>query len=144
MFDIDNLITEDIRDILTDKSVEKQTEFLLNLIEFNIYYPKYSNSISHLWYTKCNERYDASQYLIADEDKEFIAEYAKNTEDINKVKELINKLCSLSDGVLSYDEVIAEAEKDMCVIQDLVEISDKSANKPSLKSLLSLKIDKKK
>ena len=78
------------------------------------------------------ERYPVGEYSISDSDKKFVIEYAKEKNSLEKTKELINKLCSTKDGVIDYDDIIAEAEIEITTIQNIdsfefTDISEKSA-----------------
>lgn len=50
-------------------------------------------------------------------DKAFIIQYADKTQNIGKVIELINKLCS--PDVFDYDNVIAETENETAIIANI-------------------------
>jgi hypothetical protein len=66
---------------------------------------------------------------------------------LDKVKKLINKLCSLSDGVYDYDEVITQAENEISTIRtiddfdftDTVSANTNNNKKPNINSLLNFK-----
>jgi hypothetical protein len=66
---------------------------------------------------------------------------------LDKVKKLINKLGSLSDGVYDYDEVITQAENEISTIRtiddfdftDTVSANTNNNKKPNINSLLNFK-----
>jgi hypothetical protein len=66
---------------------------------------------------------------------------------LDKVKKLINKLGSLSDGVYDYDEVITQAENEVSTIRtiddfdftDTVSANTNNNKKPNINSLLNFK-----
>ena len=120
VFDIDYLLIEPLKKHLYSlKSIEYQVLFLLQLIDFEINFKEYSNKIASNWYEMTEERYREGEYSLADSDKKFVLEYAREKNSLDKAKDLINKLCNCKDGVLDYDDIIAEAENEISTIQDI-------------------------
>ena len=145
MFSIDFLITRNIEYLLNKaENIVDKTEILLHLIEFPRYFSEYMQEISEKWYIHTNTRYNEEEYIIPDDDMNFIREYADKINNITKVKELINKLASLKDGVYDYDAIMAEAENDISLcthIDDFNFTGNNNSNgskKPSITSLLKL------
>ena len=106
MFEISNLIVDDIKILLSKaETVKDKAEILLRLLE----------------YEKTDTRYDVSQYYLTSDDKEFILEYAEKTNDLDKTVALINNLCSCTSGSdgLDYDEIITLANNEISVISDI-------------------------
>ena len=131
MFDIDYLLIEPLKEHLNSlQNIEYQVLFLFQLIDFEKNFAEYSNKISDNWYKMTEERYPVGEYSFSDNDKKFIIEYAKEKNNLEKAKELINKLCNTKDGVLDYDDIIAEAENEITTIQniDSFEFTDMSEN----------------
>ena len=107
MFDIKYLLIAPLAKQLENLSdFKEKAEFLLKLINFEIYLKKYADDISESWYRETEERYCSENYSFIFSDKAFIIQYADKTQNIGKVIELINKLCS--PDVFDYDNVIAD------------------------------------
>ncbi len=143
MFSIDFLITRNIEYLLNKaENIVDKTEILLQLIEFPRYFSEYMQEISEKWYIHTNTRYNEEEYIIPDDDMNFIREYADKINNITKVKELINKLASLKDGVYDYDAIMAEAENDISLFTHIDDFNFTGSNtskrnkKPSITSLL--------
>lgn len=120
MFDIDFLLIKPLSQQLEKiENYRDKVEFLFKVIEFDKYFSQYSDEIKDCWYEITGERYLTENYIIGRNDRLFISDYAFETRNIIKVKDLINKLCSLSDGVYDYDEVIAAAENEISVIRNI-------------------------
>lgn len=120
MFDIEFLLIEPLREHLYSlKNIEYQVLFLFQVIEFEKNFKHYSQKIYDYWYEMTEERYPIGEYSVSENDKSFILEYAKEKNNLSKVKELINKLCNCNDGVLDYDDIIAEAENEISTIQNI-------------------------
>jgi len=96
---------------------KEKTEFLLKLINFEIYFKKYAEKIKDNWYKEAEERYSAEDYSFIFSDKAFIIKYAEETKNTDKVIELINKLCN--PDVFDYDTVIAEIENETAIIANI-------------------------
>ena len=95
MFDIKYLLIPPLAGQLEYLSdFREKAEFLLKLINFEIYFKKYTDEIIDNWYKETEERYSAENYSYIFSDKDFIIEYAEETQNISKVIELINKLCN--------------------------------------------------
>lgn len=103
--------------------------------------------ISKLWYDNTGTPYVATYHYIYEDDKPLILDYAESVNDLDKVKALINKLGSISDGVYDYDDIIAQAKNEVNTIRSLddFDFSDDntkntiSHEKPNINSLLSFK-----
>jgi hypothetical protein len=120
MFDIDFLLIKPLSQQLEKiENYRDKVEFLFKVIEFDKYFSQYSDEIKDCWYEITGERYTTENYIIGRNDRLFISDYAFETRNILKVKDLINKLCSLSDGVYDYDEIIATAENEISVIRNI-------------------------
>lgn len=118
MFDIKYLLIPPLAEQLESISdFGEKAEFLLKLINFEIYFKKYADEISSSWYSEIEERYSAEDYGFIFSDKAFIVEYACETQNTNKVIELINKLCN--PDIFDYDTVIAETENETAIIADI-------------------------
>lgn len=95
MFDIKYLLIPALAKQLENISdFREKAEFLLKLINFEIYFKKYADEISGSWYKEAEE-----------------------TKNISKVIELINKLCN--PDVFDYDTVIAETENETAVTANI-------------------------
>ena len=144
MFDIDFLLIEPLKEHLNSlQNIEYQVLFLFQLIDFEKNFAEYSNKISDNWYKMTEERYPVGEYSFSDNDKKFIIEYAKEKNSLEKAKELINKLCNTKDGVLDYDDIIAEAENEITTIQNIdgfefTDISKKSVTSDKAKKHTSI------
>jgi hypothetical protein len=120
MFDIDFLLIKPLSEQLEKiEDYREKAEFLFKVIEFDKFFSQYSEKIRDCWNRIAEEKYITENYIISRSDRLFIADYAYETRDILKVKDLINKLCNLSDGVYDYDEVIATAENEIAVIRNI-------------------------
>ena len=120
MFDIDYLLINPLEEHLYSlKNIEYQVFFLFQLLEFDKNFKEYSDKISDHWYEMTEEQYPISGYTLSESDKIFIIEYAKEINNLSKVKKLINKLCNCKDGVLDYDDIMAEAENEISTIQNI-------------------------
>ena len=118
MFDIKYLLIPPLAGQLgTISEFKEKAEFLLKLINFEIYFKKYADEIMDNWYKETEERYSAENYSFIFSDKDFIIEYTEETQNISKVIELINKLCN--PDVFDYDTVIAETENETAVIANI-------------------------
>lgn len=151
MFEIDYLITSSVYDRLNAHScIEDKTDFLLKLIDFDINFPDIADEISCFWYENTGERYNSEEYFIDSSTRALIFEYAAYTNNIQKVKGLINKLLSVNDGVYAYDEIVGEVENEMSVISciddfeftDNVVQSNIGNKKTSIDKLLGFKPNK--
>lgn len=146
MFNIDYLLTPLILERLNSiQGIKEQTSFLFSIIEFDVYFPDICNDIAAFWYQNTGERYNCIEYIITNSDKTFILEYASNIRNLGKVKSLINKLCSISDGVYDHDTIIADAVNEISTIQNIddfdftEDLGRQKQNKPTLTSVLSMK-----
>ena len=118
MFDIKYLLIPPLAGQLEYLSeFREKAEFLLKLINFEIYFKKYTDEIIDKWYKETEERYSAENYSYIFSDKDFIIEYAEETQNISKVIELINKLCN--SDVFDYDTVIAETENETAILANI-------------------------
>ena len=118
MFDIKYLLIPPLTEQLEYLSdFKEKAEFLLKLINFEIYFKKYADDISESWYRETEERYCSENYSFIFSDKAFITDYAEETKNISKVIELINKLCN--PDVFDYDTVIAETENETAIIANI-------------------------
>ena len=118
MFDIKYLLIAPLAKQLENLSdFKEKAEFLLKLINFEIYFKKYADDISGSWYKEVEERYSAENYNFIFSDKAFIIQYADKTKNIGKVIKLINKLCS--PDVFDYDNVIAETKNETAIIANI-------------------------
>lgn len=118
MFDIKYLLIAPLAKQLENLSdFKEKAEFLLKLINFEIYLKKYADDISESWYRETEERYCSENYSFIFSDKVFIIQYADKIQNIGKVIELINKLCS--PDVFDYDNVIAETENETAIIANI-------------------------
>lgn len=118
MFDIKCLLIAPLAKQLENLSdFKEKAEFLLKLINFEIYLKKYADDISESWYRETEERYCSENYSFIFSDKVFIIQYADKIQNIGKVIELINKLCS--PDVFDYDNVIAETENETAIIANI-------------------------
>jgi len=127
VFDIKYLLIPPLTGQLEDISdFKEKSEFLLKLINFEIYFKKYADEIIDNWYKETEERYYSENYGFIYSDRNFIAEYADKTKNIQKVIKLINKLCN--PDVFDYDTVIAETENETAVIANIddFEFSDET------------------
>jgi hypothetical protein len=118
VFDIKYLLIAPLAKQLENLSdFKEKAEFLLKLINFEIYFKKYADDISESWYRETEERYCSENYSFIFSDKAFIIQYADKTQNIGKVIELINKLCS--PDVFDYDNVIAETKNETAIIANI-------------------------
>jgi len=127
VFDIKYLLIPPLAGQLENLSdFKEKAEFLLKLINFEIYFKKYADDISNRWYREAEERYSAENYSFIFSDKAFIIQYANKTQNIGKVMKLINKLCN--PDVFDYDSVIAETENETAIIANIddFEFSDET------------------
>ena len=122
MFEISNLIVDDIKILLSKaETVKDKAEILLRLLEYDENFLEHAAAISEKYFEKPDTRYDVSQYYLTSDDKEFILEYAEKTNDLDKTVALINNLCSCTSGSdgLDYDEIITLANNEISVISDI-------------------------
>lgn len=109
IFDIENLITENVEARLTNiNDLSDKIEFLFALLEFtenDKFTTDEINDINNQYLELTNERYELV-YLDMDS-KEFILEYAKYFNDFDDIKRAISGLC----GELTKEEVLMDLEK---------------------------------
>ena len=136
MFDIENLITKPIQIRLDSiNNTDEQAVFLLKLIDFEANFKDDAGEIAKLWFENTQERYSSGDYYIDEDTKALIYRYARFTENIEKVKSVINKLLSVDDGVYDYDTIIAEMEEEMLILRNIsdFEFSDGVKNNKTAK-----------
>ena len=109
MFDIDNLIIPELKEQLESfDKIETQAVFLLHILNFELYFPKYKNRIANRWFMKTGEKYSAETYARLVNDEERVKDYAAWC-DFDDVKNFINKLCDdLENGGKNYDVLISK------------------------------------
>ena len=118
MFDIKYLLIAPLDKQLENISdFKEKAEFLLKLINFEIYFKKYADDIGASWYKETEERYCSENYSFIFSDKAFIIQYADKIQNIDKVIKLINKLCN--PDVFDYDTIIAETENETAIIANI-------------------------
>ena len=142
MFDIKYLLIPPLAEQLEYLSdFKEKAEFLLKLINFEIYFKKYADDINDSWYKETEERYSAENYSFIFSDKAFITDYAEETKNISKVIELINKLCN--PDVFDYDTVIAETENETAIIANIddFEFSEETVPTKQNKIVKKTKLD---
>ena len=138
MFDIKYLLIAPLAKQLENLSdFKEKAEFLLKLINFEIYFKKYADDISESWYRETEERYCSENYSFIFSDKAFIIQYADKTQNIGKVIELINKLCS--PDVFDYDNVIAETENETAIIANIDDFEFSEETEPIKQSVIHKK-----
>ena len=112
MFDINDLMTPKVRarfDKLTQ--IRSQAVFLLQLLDYTLYFPDEADEITRYCKDCCNEIYDTVKFLKLKSYSEFIKNYASRVHDIDEVKKLINELCSgILDEMDNLDEIIDKAQ----------------------------------
>jgi hypothetical protein len=148
MLDIDALITNKVADKLNKlQTIRQKADLLLKLADYEIYFPELFDDISTHWYNITGTQYVSADHYIYEGDKSLILDYAESVNSLDKVKKLINKLGSLSDGVYDYDEVITQAENEISTIRtiddfdftDTVSANTNNNKKPNINSLLNFK-----
>ena len=96
MFEISNLIVDDIKILLSKaETVKDKAEILLRLLEYDENFLEHAAAISEKYFEKPDTRYDVSQYYLTSDDKEFILEYAEKTNDLDKTE--ISVISDISD-----------------------------------------------
>ncbi|MBQ7752025.1 MAG: hypothetical protein IJR79_03540 [Clostridia bacterium] len=140
MFDINDLMTPKVRarfDKLTQ--IRSQAVFLLQLLDYTLYFPDEADEITRYCKDCCNEIYDTGKFLKLKSYSEFIKNYASRVHDIDEVKKLINELCSgILDEMDNLDEIIDKAQS---VFEPVQSIDDYEFSVPMPESKVS---DKKK
>ena len=136
MFDINDLMTPKIRarfDKLTQ--IRSQAVFLLQLLDYTLYFPDEADEITRYCKDCCNEIYDTGKFLKLKSYSEFIKNYASRVHDIDEVKKLINELCSgILDEMNNLDEIIDKAQSVFDTVQSIddyefsVPIPERKAN----------------
>lgn len=115
VFDIDNLMPADIKERLnTLPDINGQIDFLIKLIDYIYNFNDYEVNLIKSNYVQQTGEEPPILY-ISDDDKNLIYEYGSEINDIEKVKNLINGLCS--DISEFRDSAIKKAESELCDIQ---------------------------
>ena len=109
MFDIETLIIPELKEQLESfDKIETQAVFLLHILNFELYFPKYKNRIANCWFMKTGEKYSAETYTRLVNDEERVKDYAAWC-NLDDVKKFINKLCDdLENGGKNYDVLISK------------------------------------
>lgn len=140
MFDIENLITKSMQTRLDSiKNTDEQAVFLLRLIDFEANFKDDAVEIAKLWFENTQERYSSGEHYIDDDTKALIYRYARFTGSIEKVKNVINKLLSIDDGVYDYDSVIAEMEEEMLLLRNIDDFEFSNGSKTRKRAKSGLK-----
>lgn len=138
MFDIKCLLIAPLAKQLENLSdFKEKVEFLLKLINFEIYFKKYADDISESWYRETEERYCSENYSFIFSDKAFIIQYADKIQNIDKVIKLINKLCN--PDVFDYDTIIAETENETSIIANIDDFEFSEETEPIKQSVIHKK-----
>lgn len=138
MFDIKCLLIAPLAKQLENLSdFKEKAEFLLKLINFEIYFKKYADDISESWYRETEERYCSENYSFIFSDKAFIIQYADKIQNIDKVIKLINKLCN--PDVFDYDTIIAETENETSIIANIDDFEFSEETEPIKQSVIHKK-----
>ncbi len=138
MFDIKYLLIAPLAKQLENLSdFKEKAEFLLKLINFEIYFKKYADDISESWYRETEERYCSENYSFIFSDKAFIIQYADKIQNIDKVIKLINKLCN--PDVFDYDTIIAETENETAIIANIDDFEFSEETEPIKQSVIHKK-----
>ena len=121
MFDIDNLMPDEIKYKFSQaQGTEKQVEFLIRLLDYEMYFVNYIDKIAEYCKEKSNEVYDIQPLRQVINEKKFITEYALKVENMSKVKELINSLCNdVLNGSNEFENIIQKADSEFDVLQDI-------------------------
>ena len=121
MFDINDLMTPKVRtrfDKLTQ--IRSQAVFLLQLLDYTLYFPDEADEITRYCKDCCNEIYDTGKFLKLKSYSEYIKNYASRVHDIDMVKNLINELCSgILDEMDNLDEIIDKAQSAFEPVQSI-------------------------
>ncbi len=121
MFDIDSLMPDEIKYKFSQaQGTEKQVEFLIRLLDYEMYFVNYIDKIAEYCKEKSNEVYDMQPLRQVINEKKFITEYALKVENMSKVKELINSLCNdVLNGSNEFENIIQKADSEFDVLQDI-------------------------
>ena len=146
MFDINDLMTPKVRarfDKLTQ--IRSQAVFLLQLLDYTLYFPDEADEITRYCKDCCNEIYDTGKFLKLKSYSEFIKNYASRVHDIDEVKKLINELCSgILDEMDNLDEIIDKAQSAFEPVQSIddyefsVPMPESEVNNKKKKSLADI------
>ena len=146
MFDINDLMTPKVRarfDKLTQ--IRSQAVFLLQLLDYTLYFPDEADEITRYCKDCCNEIYDTGKFLKLKSYSEFIKNYASRVHDIDMVKKLINELCSgILDEMDNLDEIIDKAQSAFEPVQSIddyefsVPMPESEVNNKKKKSLADI------
>lgn len=118
MFYIDAVITFVVYDRNNALScIEDKTDLLLRLVDFELNFHEIAYEISRPWYKKTEEIYSSEEQFLDSDTKTLIMEYAVFSNNLSKIKKLINKLLSINDGVYDHDGIATEIENEMSVIR---------------------------
>ncbi|MCD7905021.1 MAG: hypothetical protein LUG24_05490, partial [Clostridiales bacterium] len=94
VFDINNLISEAVEEMLQDADLEGKVKILINLIDFRYNFSgEIVDDISE-FYFNATQRRDYEPVPLGDEEKDFVYKYVKYFPDVNAAKRLINGLCN--------------------------------------------------
>ena len=150
MFDINDLMSPKVREQFDNLShIRSQAVFLVHLLDYTQFFPDEAEEITRYCKETANTVYDTSKFLQIQPYTEFIKDYAVRTCDINKVKDLINELCS---GILhemdNFDEIIDRAKSAFEIVESIddfeftdsmYEAKSEDLNKKSLADILKYK-----
>ncbi len=150
MFDINDLMSPKVREQFDNLShIRSQAVFLVRLLDYTQFFPDEAEEITRYCKDTANTVYDTSKFLKIKPYTEFIKDYAVRTCDINKVKDLINELCS---GILhemdNFDEIIDRAKSAFEIVESIddfeftdtmYEPKSEDTNKKSLADILKYK-----
>lgn len=106
LFNINNLISPKMQERLDNCfTINEKAETLFRLTEFTSYFSAEEvDEIQAHWLQKTGEPYEA--VYLTEDDKEFIREFLQYFPDLEKVKNLINGICTSA----TYDDCIAKAQ----------------------------------
>ena len=109
LFNINDLISPSLQVQLEQtEPLGTKLEFLFQVIDFAHYFSaELVDEISSYYLTRTGERYEPI-YLSSD-DKEFLYEYSAYCPDFDKVKQVLNGICSSE----TYDECITKAQDEI-------------------------------
>ena len=93
--------------------------FLLKLIDFEANFKDDAAEIAKLWAENTQTRYSCGDHYIDEDTKALIYRYARFTSDLEKVKNVLNKLLSVDDGVYDYDSIIVDMEDEMLLLKNI-------------------------
>lgn len=121
MFNINSFMSPNIRKQFESLDyISGQAVFLLKLLDYTRFYPEYADEISKYCKEHDNMVFPTERFSDIWGQKDFIIGYAKRVRSMDKVKKLINDLCTdLLDENDNFDLIIDKAQSAYDIVQSI-------------------------